>query len=347
MNHSLSAPTSTPTPLPRPRQIAPLLPGLLLTTGIAVLAFAVQRGSGLAALSPLVVAMVMGLVLRNTLGAVPGTAPGVAFSLRRILRFAIILLGFQITLGDLADIGPGALAAVVLTLLSTFVFTKLAGRALGVDRKLSELIAAGTSVCGASAVVACNAVTQGQDEDVAYAIACVTVFGSIAMLGYPLLAGPLGLSPQSFGLWAGGTIHEVAQVVAAAFTQGELAGQSGTIAKLSRVMMLAPLIIGLGVMASRRAQGDGRKSEARAPLPWFVFGFIAVVVLNSVIEIPPATHGQIVTATSFLLTIALAAMGLETDVHKLRRKGLRPLLLGALATAFIAVTGLGLILLLA
>ncbi len=151
-----------------------------------------------------------------------------------------------------------------MTLLATFTFTTWMGHWLGVEPKLAQLIAAGTSICGASAVIATNTVTKAHDEDVAYAVACVTVFGSIAMFVYPLLPGLLHLDPHAFGLWSGASIHEIAQVVAAAFQDGQQAGQFGTIAKLSRVMMLAPVVIGLGVMATRGAKGAARRAAKAA-----------------------------------------------------------------------------------
>jgi uncharacterized integral membrane protein (TIGR00698 family) len=323
----------------RPWAAYPLLPGLALSFGLALAAVALQRTLGVAGLSPLVLAMVGGMALRN-LGRVPFTAqPGIQFTLKRILRAAIVLLGFQLTLTQLAAVGGRGVAVIVVTLGATFVFTKAMGRVIGVERRLAELIAAGTSVCGASAVIACNTVTRGSDEDVAYAIACVTVFGSLSMLMFPALGGMLDLGATRYGLWAGATIHEVAQVVAAAFARGEAAGHAGTVAKLSRVMLLAPLILSLGALAARRGDATG----ARAPMPWFAFGFIAVVLLNSVIALPADWHARIATGTSFLLTMALAAMGLETDVRRLRLRGLRPLVLGALAWLFISVLGLGLV----
>lgn len=320
-----------------------ILPGLALTFGIALVAVVVQRLSGIAALSPLIVAIVLGMAIRNTVGPIAVTKPGITFSLRRVLRFAIVLLGMQLTIWQVMEIGPTGFAIIVATLVSSFVFIKVAGRALGVERKLAELIAAGTSICGASAVIATNTVTRAHEEDVAYAIACVTVFGSIAMLLLPVLGPIFDLGPRLYGLWAGATIHEVAQVVAAAFQGGEVAGQFGTVAKLSRVMLLAPLILALGFMQMRRAQ-SGSDSGPGVPVPWFVFGFIAMMLVNSVVSVPPSVQTGIVTATSFLLAAALAAMGLETDIGKLRAKGIRPLALGAIGTVFITGVGLTLIL---
>ena len=317
--------------------IVPVLPGLALTFGLAALALLIQRGLGIAGLSPLIVAMGLGMLVRNTIGPVRAAAPGIVFSLRRILRFAIVLLGFQITVSQVAAVGVTGLAIIVAVLVSAFIFTRAAGRALGVDAKLAELIAAGTAVCGASAVMACNTVTRAPDEDVAYAVACVTVFGSIAMLIMPMLAVPLALDPATYGFWVGSSVHEVAQVVAAAFAQGEVAGQSGTVAKLSRVILLAPLVLSLGYLAARRNRDVASGS---APVPWFVFGFIAMVAVNSLVSLPEGWHERIALATSFMLTVALAAMGLETDIRKLRLKGMRPLLLGAAASLFIALAAL-------
>lgn len=316
--------------------VSRILPGVALTGAIAGGAILVPHFLQMPALSPLVVAMVIGIALRNLAGPIAGSADGVAFSMRRILRFAIVLLGLQLTVAQIGDLGLGALALIVVSLISTFFAIKLAGRLLGVERGLAELIAAGTSICGASAVIATNTVTRARDEDVAYAIACVTVFGTLSMLLLPLAGSALGLDAAHYGLWVGASVHEVAQVVGAAFQGGAEAGQFGTVAKLSRVLLLAPMILLIGTMATRGRGGAG----ARAPMPWFVFGFIAMVVANSLFALPAGAREVIVPATSFLLAMALAAMGLSTDIGKLRAKGLRPLALGAVGWVFITLVAL-------
>lgn len=321
----------------RTAQIAGILPGLLLTGAIAAASIALQRLPGLSVFSPLILSIMIGIGFHNLIGTPARGKPGVTFSLRRILRLAIILLGFQLTFTQVAIVGPAGFAVIAVTLVTTFAVTTMLGRLLGVEAKLTQLIAAGTSICGASAVIATNTVTDAHDEDVAYAVASVTVFGSIAMFTYPLLPDLLHLDPHQYGLWAGASIHEVAQVVAAAFQDGEQAGQFGTIAKLSRVMLLAPMIIMLGLLAMRRrGNADTGQRTAKAPIPWFVLGFIAMTGVNSVVNLPDGLHHGIVQATTFMLAMALAAMGLETDIRKLRRKGLRPLALAAMASLFIA-----------
>jgi uncharacterized integral membrane protein (TIGR00698 family) len=309
------------------------LPGLGLTGIIAAGAFALRQIPGVGLFSPMILATVIGMAFHNVIGMPAICRPGVTFSLKRILRLGIILLGFQLMLAQVAAVGVAGVAIILVTLAATFLFTKTLGRIMGVDPKLAELIGAGTSICGASAVIATNTVTEGSDADVAYAVASVTVFGSLAMLLYPLLPGILHLSPRDFGLWSGASIHEIAQVVAAAFQDGPAAGQFGTVAKLTRVMMLAPLVIGLGLVAARKAGTNKRKAP---PMPWFVLGFIAVMLLNSVITVGPQEKAQIVTLTNFLLSMALAAMGLETDFAKLKSEGLKPLALAACAWIFIA-----------
>ncbi len=326
-----------------------VVPGLAVTATVAGLAFALRQIPGVAILSPMIFATVIGMTLHNVLGTPAWAKPGVTFSLKRVLRLGIVLLGLQLMASQVAQVGLTGVGVIAATLFATLVFTKWLGGLMGVDAKLAELIGAGTSICGASAIIATNTVTRGRDEDVAYAVACVTVFGSLSMFLFPLLPGVLGLSPKAFGLWSGASIHEIAQVVAAAFQDGARAGEVGTVAKLTRVMMLAPVVIVLGVVAMRRAAHAIGRSESRAapPMPWFVLGFVALVIVNSVIMIPAALKAWILFATTFLLSMALAAMGFETDFRKLKAEGLKPLMLAAAAWIFISTFALALVKLMA
>jgi uncharacterized integral membrane protein (TIGR00698 family) len=319
-----------------------LIPGLALAGAIAATAFAARAIPGVGTFSPMILAIVIGMAFHNLMGTPARAKPGIAFGMRRLLRAAIVLLGFQLTLTQVASVGARGLLVVAATLAATFLFTVGAGRLLGVDRKLAELIAAGTSICGASAIIATNTVTDAHDEDVAYAIACVTIFGSVAMFAYPAAPRLLHLDAPAYGLWCGSSIHEIAQVVAASFQNGQRAGEIGTLVKLARVMLLAPVVFALSAR-SRFAAAHAKAATVRPPLPWFVLGFIALVGVNSVITIPDIDRKIIVTLTTFLLTVALAAMGLETDISKLYARGIRPAILGALAFLFIAAFSLLLI----
>ena len=325
-----------------------LLPGLFLTFTIAAAAFELRNLLGITALSPLIIAIVLGMVFHNTVGTPAAFTSGVTFSMRRILRLAIILLGLQLSLSQVVSVGISGITIIAFTLVGTFVFTVWLGNRFGIDPQLTQLIAAGTSICGASAVIAANTVTRASDEDVAYAVASVTVFGSASILLYPALAGLLQLTPHAFGLWAGASIHEIAQVVAAAFQNGTEAGNFATIAKLSRVMLLAPMILVLAHIVAKDQQaidvGSAEPATRQAvPKPWFVAGFVAMMLFNSLDLIPPVDKAYLIQATTFLLTVALAAMGLGTDVGKLWARGWQPLLLGAGSWVFISVFSLALI----
>lgn len=316
---------------------AGIVPGIVLVAMITCVAYSARNLSGLTLFSPMILAVVAGMIYSNVVGTPAHAKAGIAFSQKRLLRFAIVLLGFQLTLAQVAAIGVSGVGIVATTLGATFLFTVTLGRLIGVDRKLAQLIAAGTSICGASAIVATNIVTDARDEDVTYAVAAITLFGTIAMLGFLLLAPLLGLDQHAFGLWAGASIHEVAQVIGAGFQNGAQAGETATVAKLTRVALLAPMVIALGLVARR---GSADASAAKPPMPWFVAAFVAVVALNSLIEIPAQTHAAIALAAQIMLTMGLAAMGLQADISQLRSRGLRPLALAFSAFIFIATFSL-------
>ncbi|MBK1664415.1 hypothetical protein CKO38_01080 [Rhodospirillum rubrum] len=317
------------------------LPGLGLALAVAGGGFLLHRLPGLDRVSPLIVSIILGMAFNSLWGTPDWAAAGLKVALRRLLRLAVVLLGLQITLDQLAALGVSGMAVIVLTLLLTFFLTKALGRLIGVERKLAELIAVGTAVCGASAVVAANTVTQAEDEDVAYAIACVTVFGTLAMILYPVLAGALGLGPAAYGLWTGASIHEIAQVLAAGFQHGPQAGEAATVAKLARIALLAPLVLAMGLWKSRGA--DTSAKGARPPIPWFVVGFIVMIGVSSLVHPSVAVSQGAATLTSVLMTVALAAMGLETSLGKLRARGLRPLLLGAASWMVVGLGALALV----
>src|SRR5215472_14951279 len=178
-----------------------IVPGLVLAAGLAGAAFVLHRLPGVGSFSPMILSILLGIGFHNLVGTPARAKPGVVFALKRLLRLAIVLLGLQLTVQQIAAVGLAGLAVVAASLVATFVVTIWAARLMGVEPKLATLIAAGTSICGASAVVATNVVTEAPDEDVAYAVACVTVFGSIAMFLYPALPTLLHLGPKAYGLW--------------------------------------------------------------------------------------------------------------------------------------------------
>ncbi len=311
-------------------------PGLVLVAVITASAYGLRHIPFVSQLSPMISAIFVGMLFANVVGTNASAASGISLSGKRLLRLAVALLGLQISFAQLSDIGVLGLAFAAFGLGSTFLFTLCMGRLLGVDRQLVHLLAAGTSVCGASAVAAANAVTGADDEDVAYSVACITLFGTIAMFLFPFVALVAEISDRAYGLWIGLSVHEVAQVVGAGFQGGTEAGEIAVMTKLARVMMLAPLIICLSCVLSRPDKYAGGKSRKVQLVPFFVVGFLALAAVNSFGIVPDAIRQPIVTVTPILLTAAMAALGLGTSVSKLRQHGLTPMLLAGMASLFIA-----------
>ncbi|MEN9204212.1 MAG: putative sulfate exporter family transporter, partial [Thermostichales cyanobacterium DRC_bins_46] len=281
------------------------VPGLLLTSGLALGATLVQTTWELSLLSPLLLSILLGILLRNTVGLAPVFYPGVRFSLKTILKLAIILLGLRLSLGDIATLGLTGFVMTSILLVSTVTFTLWLGSRLGISQKLVYLIAAGTSICGASAVVTANSVVDSSEEEMAYAIGLITALGTVAMLLYPLVPELLHLSSLSYGIWCGASIHEVAQVVAASFQHDLVSGEFATLSKLSRVLYLAPLTVVLSMLTQH-----GKPQGARMYVPWFVVMFLGVVGINSLGIIPIALKSGILHLNKLLLGISLAGMGL-------------------------------------
>lgn len=322
-----------PTPAARTRRRVPgvdraVLPGL--GAALLVAAVCVALTVLVPVLPGLLVAIVLGAVARSA-GWLPAVLePGLAWTARRVLRAGIVLLGLQLSLGDL--LGLGAREAVVLgaTVAATFAATSWLGPRLGVARRLTLLVATGFSICGAAAVAAMSPVADADEEEVATAVALVTVYGSLALVAVPVVSAALGLTDRTAGLWAGLSVHEVAQVVAAAGTVSAAALSVAVVAKLARVVLLAPLVAGVGLVR-RRSRAPG---AARPPLvPLFVVGFVAAVLVRSAGLVPDAVLPAVRPLTTLLLAAAMTALGTQIHLGRLVRTGARPLLLGAAATA--------------
>ncbi|MEB3290034.1 MAG: YeiH family protein [Leptolyngbya sp.] len=330
--------------LPWTDRVKAWLPGLGLTALLAALALGIgylSHRTGIKLLNPLLVAVLLGIAVRQVVPLPAIYRPGIHLAMKRILRLAVILLGLRLSMAEIFAVGPVGLAMIASSTVSTFYLTTWLGRRLSVNPKLTRLIAAGTSICGASAIVATNAVVDGSEEDMTYAIATITGFGTLAMVSYPLMAGLGQLSPETFGLWCGASIHEVAQVIATAFQHSTTSGDIATVAKLSRVLLIVPILLGLGWQArGTQAQGEAPKA---LPIPWFVLFFAGLVLLNSVQLFPAALKVSVAQVNQVLLCMALAAMGLETYLDKLVRLGLKPLILAGLSWLFLSMTSLMLI----
>lgn len=331
--------------MPSTATLAPPAPRTSLLPGVA-LAVAVAMGSMLLAgvlpgVSALVIAILAGITVANLTTLPSALAPGVEVAAKKLLRAGIVLLGLRVALGDLLALGAPMLAVVVVVVAGGIIGTLALGRLLRVDKGLTLLVACGFSICGAAAVAAAAGVTDPEDEHeerTITAIALVVLCGTLMIAAVPALAALLQLESEQAGLWAGASIHEIAQVVAAGGALGAGALTLAVIVKLARVLMLAPVMAVLSLQQRRHGAADGH----RPPLvPLFVLGFLVMVLLRSFVSLPPPVLDLGSLLQTALLAAAMFALGTGVKVRRLLQVGPRPFALAALSTLLVAALGLG------
>ncbi|MFC0530267.1 YeiH family protein [Phytohabitans kaempferiae] len=306
-------------------------PGLLLAAGAALAGYGVNRLASPA--SPMIVAIVLGVLLRAVGGYHDRLRTGLGIASRTLLRAGVVLLGLQLALTDIRRLGLGPTAVVLFSVAAGFLATRWCGRRLGLSPARALLVATGVSICGASAVAAMNQVADGDEEDTVTAVAVVTVLGTLCLAVVPLLGLLLGLDETTLGLWTGASVHEVGQVVAIGGMAGTVALSAAVVVKLGRVALLAPLVT-LVAVARRRAGGE---SGPRPPiLPWFVAGFVAMAALRATELVPDPVLHAAAASSSLLLAMAMFALGTAVDMRALTRSGGRALMAGALGTTLLA-----------
>lgn len=296
-------------------------------------------------ISPLVLGVFLGLalapILHPLLPAFCG--PGLDFVAKELLRWALVFYGFRISLQQIVEVGLAGFVISLLIVFSTVGLGLWIGRRwLGMDRDLVLLTAAGSAVCGAAAVIATEAVLRSPAAKGTVALGTVVLFGTAAMLVYPLAfkAGLIGLDESGFGIYVGATVHEVAQVVAVGTTVSPAAADTAVIVKMTRVILLVPLLLLLGTL-SMSADSEARGARRWVP-PWFVLGFMGMVMVTSLHVIPPAAIQTILEVDSFVLTMAMIALGFNTRLEQVREAGLKPLFLALVLFAWLVLGGYGL-----
>jgi uncharacterized integral membrane protein (TIGR00698 family) len=307
--------------------------------GAAALFAGAALATVLGRLVPVLGAPVVGVLLGVLAGRWlrhPVTAPGIALGARALLPAAVVLLGAQLSLRQVAHVGVDAVPVMLTTLAACLTVAQLLGRRLGVGRDLRTLIGVGTGICGASAIAAVTPVLRARDRDVSYALSTIFLFNVAAVLTFPLVGHLLGLSEPAFGVFAGTAVNDTSSVVAAATSYGSAAAGVAVVVKLTRSLMIIPICLGLAVVRRRQ---EGTAAPGRL-VPWFLVGFLLLATANSLGLVPAAVHPALTDVTAFLITAALVGVGLSTDIGGLRRAGSRPLLLGLALWVTVALTSL-------
>lgn len=326
------------------KHVSKLAPGLLICVILGVAALLLGEISYVKDrlhLGPLLLAIVIGMLLRTMLRLPESMGPGISFAQKPVLRWAVAGLGFKLSLIELAKIGGPALAVIVLTTSVAIWFGYWISLRLGVSEKLAILIAIGGGICGASAIVAADSVVRSEKSETACALGTITLLGTIGILAYPLIGTLLGLTDFAYALWNGASLHEMAQVVAAgdSFRNGSATDWS-IVAKLARICLLAPAVIGLAWLLSRRDHVD---AEAKvAPVPWFLIVFVCFAALNSAFTIPRPVLDWILKVDLWLLCIGMAGVGLNSGFQDVRAAGIRPVIAGTIQWIVLAALALAL-----
>lgn len=312
-------------------------PGIALAGVIAVPAWLI--GSAF----PVVGSPVLGILFGMVLAFFRRPAlfdEGVRFTSKKVLQYSIILLGFDMNLFNVFKVGGETLTLMVFTLTAAFVTAFIVGRLLRLDGPEKTLIGVGTAICGGSAIAATAPVIHADDEDVAQSISTIFLFNVIAAFLFPFLGHLMGMSDRSFGLWAGTAVNDTSSVVAAGYTFSNAAGNLAVVVKLTRTLMIVPVTLVLALYTSRRTKKSGSYSFVRI-FPWFVLGFIAACVINTFVPLPQGLGSFLSTVGKFMIVMAMAAIGLNTNLLKLVKSGARPILLGSICWAVLALTSLG------
>lgn len=320
------------------------VPGLAAALAVAGAGTAVGR------LFPVIGGPVSGIVLGVLVAVLtkPGARlrSGIDFASKPVLKLSVVILGSQLSLAQIVRVGAGSLPVMVGTLAVCLAAAYGIGRWLGVVGDLRTLIGVGTGVCGASAIAAATPVIGAAGAEVAYAVSTVFLFNIAAVLAFPVLGHLLGLSQHAFGLFAGTAVNDMSSVVAATATYGPDAASYGVVVKLTRTLMIIPICLGLSALATRRARLSAGATAGRVRVaklvPGFLIAFLAVAGANTAGLIPAEAHHGLSELAVFLITVALSAIGLSTDIGGLRRAGPRPLILGACLWVVVSAGSLGL-----
>lgn len=297
--------------------------------------------------SPMIIGIILGMLYANSLrNHLPETwVPGIQFCSKKLLRLGIILYGFRLTFQDIANVGTAGILIDVIVVAVTILGGIYLGRLLKMDKEIALLTSVGSGICGAAAVLGAESTIQTKPYKTAVAVATVVIFGTISMFLYPVLyrAGVLNLTPDEMGIFAGSTLHEVAHAVGAGNAMGDDIAKVTIIVKMIRVMLLIPVLFILAywvaVRTRRAVAGATASSKGKIAIPWFAVGFLAIIAFNSFNLLPAEAVDIINYIDTFLLTMAMVALGAETSIDKFKRAGAKPFILAALIYVWLLFGG--------
>jgi uncharacterized integral membrane protein (TIGR00698 family) len=286
----------------------------------------------------LLFAIIIGMILRNAINLPCSWDPGIQFTLKKLLKVAIVFLGVGLSLLEIMKIGQSALWIIFISVTVGISVTYAVGRLLGINTRLSLLIGIGTSICGATAISAVKGIIGAKENETAYALSTIVFFNIIAFIFYPIIGHLLGLSQQAFGIWAGTAVHDTSSAVAVGYSYGDISGEVATTVKLARTLFLIPVMFLLPFML--RDEASAGAVSLKKAFPWFIFLFLGVSILHTIGVIPVFVEETLNSLSKFMIIMVMAAVGLGVRLKDLSQLGFKPLLTGLIASVTCAVISL-------
>lgn len=330
------------------KDAAKLLPGFALALVIAAVAKFLESLLPIHLIGASVIALFIGMIINCFWKPNELFAGGLQFTSKKILKFAIILLGASLNIRMVLEVGRMSLCVMLFTLLTCFGIGHFVGKALKINWKLSNLISAGTGICGGSAIAAIAPAIDADDSDIAYAMSATFLFDMAMIVLFPIMGQAMGLSDMAYGLWAGTAVNDTSSVVAAGYAFSEAAGDFATMVKLTRTLAIIPTVIVFSLISAHlkrkeaSVNGEAVKAKLRITriIPWFILGFLALTVINSFGVIPAAVSSGMKDVSKFLMIAALAAIGLNTSFNDMKKSGFRPMLHGFIISVLVVVVAI-------
>lgn len=327
------------------------LSGITLSVIIAAVAVFIENLLPIHLIGGAVIAMFIGMIVNHFIGKNSFFASGIKFTSKKILKFAIILLGLSLNINTILHVGKMSLVVMIFTLATCFGGGYFIGKALGLNWKLSNLISAGTGICGGSAIAAIAPTIDADDSDVAYAMSATFLFDMAMIVLFPIMGRAIGMSAEAFGIWAGTAVNDTSSVVATGYAFSEAAGDFATMVKLTRTLSIIPTVLTFALIQMNLKKKEaikcgGNEKEIKTNFsffkifPWFILGFLAMSIVASVFTIPTEIVATTKSASKFLMVCALAAIGLNTSFKDMKKSGIKPMIHGFIISALVVIVAL-------
>ena len=323
------------------------MPGFLIALIIALLARYIESLLPIPLIGESVIALFIGMTLNQIKKPSKAIEAGLKFTSKKVLKFSIILLGASLSIGTILNVGRLSLTVMLFTLLTCFGGGYFVGKWLNLDWKLSNMISAGTGICGGSAIAAMAPVIEAEDKDIAYAMSATFLFDMAMIIMFPILGRMMGLSDMAYGLWAGTAVNDTSSVVAAGYAFSEAAGDFATMVKLTRTLSIIPTVLIFSLINVRINNKNSNKNNPNynkvkitSLFPWFILAFVGMALINSFGLIPTIVSNTMKTISKFLMVSALAAIGMNTDFREMKESGINPMIHGFIISALVVIVAI-------